>query len=105
MQAMDAELSRIKGTAAPTKKNKGKNKQSIPEGNEDEEGDVEAEMDDELRQILEKGEDLDGMELGSDSSINYNLIKNFLESYSAQGGESGPVGGLAGMLGSGFGLR
>lgn len=60
-------------------------------------------MDAELRAALAAGgdvgsddEDVDQMD--ADDQVDYGLIKNFLESYKAQGGMAGPVGNLVGRL-------
>ena len=44
---------------------------------------------------LEEDEDEDSDET---EKLDYNLIKNFLESFKSQGGLSGPVGNLMGRL-------
>lgn len=100
MQAMDAELARTRQpktkTDAPpapapsTDKGKGKAKATSSE----DEADIESAMDAELKSILERGDE------GSDEEnpADYNLIKNFLESFKSQGGLSGPVSNLAGRL-------
>lgn len=49
------------------------------------------------------GDDDDGEGLDGDQAMDYGLIKNFLESYQAQGGMAGPVGNLLGRLGEGKG--
>ena len=51
-------------------------------------------MDAELRAALKREEDDEVEEAGMD----YNLIKNFLESFKSQSGLAGPVGNLAGRL-------
>lgn len=62
-------------------------------------------MDAELRAALiaagdvDSDDDLDGDGLEGDQAMDYNLIKNFLESYKSQGGMAGPVGNLVGRLG------
>lgn len=104
MQAMDAELTRKRpsnGKPKPpaTSKDKGKGKATEPAIPVD--GDIDAAMDAELRALLEQeglgdGSDDDGE--GVDPGIDYNLIKNFLESFKSQAGLSGPVSSLAGRL-------
>lgn len=88
-------------------KAKDKEKISMPlvdEADEDEEMgdddnfDIEAAMQAELKEALE-GFDEDGEE-----PLDYNMIKNFLESYKSQAGLSGPVSNLAGRLQPGFKL-
>ena len=51
-------------------------------------------MDAELRGLMREGDDDDDEPM--DSSMDYNLIKNFLESFKSQGGLAGPVSNLAG---------
>jgi hypothetical protein len=72
---------------------KGKTKATIEDEmaiEDDLDFDIEAAMEAELNQTLKK-DDLD-------ESLNYNLIKNFLESFKGQAGLSGPVSSLAGRL-------
>ena len=99
---MDAELSRARGggavaTSQPQTTDKGKGKVS---GEED--LDIEAAMEAELRSSLDKG-DLDDDEEGGEE-VDYQLIKNFLESFKSQAGMSGPVGNLVGRLQQGWQL-
>lgn len=104
MQAMDAELARNRSTSnktAPTKprqdKGKGREKESTTVTVEDEE-DIETAMDAELKAALERaGDEGDDSDIGEEP-MDYNLIKNFLESFKSQGGLSGPVSNLAGRL-------
>ncbi|KZS96136.1 SGT1-domain-containing protein [Sistotremastrum niveocremeum HHB9708] len=108
MQAMDEELAKTRAArgAAPPKtssKGKGKGKATV----EDDDGqDLEAAMDAELAASLEKGsDDEDSDEEGSaNASVDYNLIKNFLESFKSQAGQSGPVSNLVGRLQPGWQL-
>lgn len=101
MQAMDAELARSRSSSKqaplqpPNIKRKGK-----PAVDDDEE-DIEAAMDAELKAAMERdrAEDPDDE---SEAPADYNLIKNFLESFKSQAGLSGPVGNLAGRLQSGW---
>ncbi len=105
MDAMDAELSRRapgnkESPLHTTATNKGKGKEEIPMATEDE--DIEAAMEAELKAALEHGDDE-----GSDDEnepMDYNLIKNFLESFKNQAGSSGPVSSLAGVLQPGLKL-
>ncbi|THH18092.1 hypothetical protein EW146_g2832 [Bondarzewia mesenterica] len=111
MQAMDAELSRSRSQKTQTAKpestmeagaDKGKGKAkatTIEEGT-----DIEAAMDAELQAALERGEDDEEFNLAGDSGMDYNLIKNFLESFRSQAGLSGPVSNLAGRLQPGWSL-
>ncbi|KIK71348.1 hypothetical protein GYMLUDRAFT_147777 [Collybiopsis luxurians FD-317 M1] len=129
MKAMEAELERSKASSssafAPTDtkrsgastqaqgssgnekasaKGKGKAKVvSFAEGSEssDEDVDIEAAMEAELKAALERGDDVDEDGLG-DADIDYNLIKNFLESLKSQAGLSGPVSNLASRLQPGW---
>jgi len=60
-------------------------------------------MDAELRAALAAAGDLgsddeDVDQMDADDQVDYGLIKNFLESYKAQGGMAGPVGNLLGRL-------
>ncbi|KAJ6574750.1 SGT1-domain-containing protein [Mycena capillaripes] len=108
MLAMDEELARSRSTKAkpasarapgPQKPDKGKGKApSIPE----EEEDIDSALDNELRAALKRGDDEDEGE--GEEPMDYNLIKNFLESFKSQGGLSGPVSTLAGRLQPGWQL-
>lgn len=117
---MDAELARSKAqhtraaaskpSAAPSgKSDKGKGKAKATESSlptVDESEDIEAAMDAELRAALGREEDDDDMdgEMDEGAGMDYNLIKNFLESFKSQGGLSGPVSNLAGRLQPGWNL-
>lgn len=98
MQALDLELARTraakdgKRAEQPAKPDKGKGKAVDPEPSED--GDIDAAMDAEVKAMLYTGDD----EEDPDTGIDYNLIKNFLESFKSQAGLAGPVGSLAGRL-------
>ncbi|EGO02725.1 hypothetical protein SERLA73DRAFT_70211 [Serpula lacrymans var. lacrymans S7.3] len=104
MQAMDAELARTRkapsipktgspmASAAKSSKAQGKS----PDVEDD--ADVEEDMDAELKAILEREDLDDDDELGEGEGMDYNLIKNFLESFKSQAGLSGPVSNLAGRL-------
>ncbi|KAF7978922.1 hypothetical protein HWV62_44458 [Athelia sp. TMB] len=91
MQAMDAELARNrkpKSNAAPSNTAKGKGKApAVPAENDE---DIETAMDAELKAMLEKagGDDDDDDE--GEEPVDYNLIKNFLESFKSQAGLAGP---------------
>lgn len=97
MRAMDEELHRKRGkrigvnsagSSAPKGKGKGK-----AETESEESIDIEAAMASELHASLDKGDEDDGEE-----EVDYQLIKNFLESFKSQAGMSGPVGNLVGRL-------
>lgn len=120
MQAMDAELARSKAqrthtaaskspTAPSGKSDKGKGKAKADESSlptMDESEDIDAAMDAELRAALRREEDDEDMdaEMDEGAGMDYNLIKNFLESFKSQGGLSGPVSNLAGRLQPGWNL-
>ena len=101
MQAMDAELARARQPKTKTKAtpnpapstDKGKGKAKAASSKE---ADIETAMDAELKYLLEKGDDEGSDE--EETPADYNLIKNFLESFKSQGGLSGPVSNLAGRL-------
>lgn len=100
MQAMDVELARSKPSSGKQTK-KGKGKEKATESTIPLDGDIEAAMDAELKTLLEHegvGGDTDNDEEDVDHGIDYNLIKNFLESFKGQAGLSGPVSSLAGRL-------
>jgi len=69
----------------------------------EEDVDIETAMDAELKEALDH-DDEEEVDLGAEGNIDYNLIKNFLESFKSQGGLSGPVSNLAGRLQPGWGL-
>lgn len=114
MQAMDAELNQSRQTALKKKKGKGKvvvDPETPGKGDsksksmdEDGEDDIEAQMEAELKAMLENGGgDMEELDLGEEEvPMDYNLIKNFLESFKSQAGLSGPVGNLAGRLQPGW---
>ncbi|KAH7883844.1 SGT1-domain-containing protein [Phlebopus sp. FC_14] len=110
MQAMDAELSRSQLSKAKARReaiptppqpqkftDNGKGKALTPPTNADMDMDTEAAMDAELKTLLEEDVGDSDREEG-EPTMDYNLIKNFLESFKSQGGLSGPVGNLAGRL-------
>lgn len=68
--------------------------------------DIEAAMDADLQAALKTEHDSEGDDdyEGGEGQLDYNLIKNFLESFKSQGGQSGPVGNLAGRLQPGWAL-
>lgn len=107
MRAMDEELDRLRPQKTSTSSqnsalgDNGKGKaraQGMEEG-----ADVETAMDAELKAALEHDED-DEVDLDAEGNIDYNLIKNFLESFKSQAGLSGPVSNLAGRLQPSWGL-
>jgi hypothetical protein len=107
MRAMDEELVQLRSQKTSTgsqnhslgDNGKGKARaQGVEEG-----ADVETAMDAELKAALEHDED-DEVDLDAEGNIDYNLIKNFLESFKSQAGLSGPVGNLAGRLQPSWGL-
>jgi hypothetical protein len=104
MQAMDEQLAssrESKYTSIPNAKGKGKAKAMVGEHDED----IEAAMDAELKASLERGNSDDDDKIdGTEERTDYNLIKNFLESFKSQGGLPGPVSNLAGRLQPGWKL-
>ncbi len=103
MKAMDVELARSQNSNVSTQpkpvadKGKGKAKATTLEDVYEDE-DIEAAMEAELKATL------DGRDEEDEAPMDYNLIKNFLESFKGQGGLSGPVGNLAGRLQPGWTL-
>ena len=111
MRAMDEELARTRSKNAsastgPPPGDQGKGKGKAPaEGAEEGSMDIEKAMDAELRAALEEhDEDLEVDVSADGDGLDYNLIKNFLESFKSQAGLSGPVSNLAGRLQPGWGL-
>ncbi|KAG8747982.1 hypothetical protein FRC10_009734 [Ceratobasidium sp. 414] len=122
MEAMEAELraSRLKPKAksnaqppalkSSTSKGKEKevprsetsNGKRVRIAEDDETEDIEGAMERELRAALGENGDSDEDEGGPEVSMDYNLIKNFLESWKGQAGLAGPVSGLAGRLQQGW---
>ncbi|EPQ60986.1 SGT1-domain-containing protein [Gloeophyllum trabeum ATCC 11539] len=104
MQAMDAELASKKsgGVPKPAKPDKGKGKAKGQDTALEDGMDIEEAMDAELRAAMERGEEEGEEGAEGEESIDYNLIKNFLESFKSQGGLSGPVSNLAGRLQQGW---
>ena len=104
MQAMDVELARSRpsnGKHKPSATSKAKGKGKATEPTVPVDGDIDAAMDAELKALLGReglGDESEDDEEGADTGIDYNLIKNFLESFKSQAGLSGPVSNLAGRL-------
>lgn len=99
MKAMDAELARSRSVRDPGDRS--------PHSTEDkgkgaERDDIEAAMEAELNDLLEGGDD--DVEDDEGGTVDYQLIKNFLESFKNQGGLSGPVSTLVGRLQEGWTL-
>ncbi|KAH9054175.1 SGT1-domain-containing protein [Lactarius vividus] len=108
MQAMDEELARSKNASAGPPnlppEEKGKRKETDPAQGADEGSmDIEEAMDAELKAALEHDEDAE-VNVSAEGGLDYNLIKNFLESFKSQAGLSGPVSNLAGRLQPGWSL-
>ncbi|GAB1517573.1 hypothetical protein RhiTH_000622 [Rhizoctonia solani] len=118
MEAMEAELNSsrakpntsTKSSALKDPQDKGKRKAEDKKNSgkqvriaDDEHGmeDIETAMERELREVLDGGDNSDE---DGEVSMDYNLIKNFLESFKGQAGASGPVGNLAGRLQQGWAL-
>jgi hypothetical protein len=107
MQAMDEELARSRSknaSAAPPNVplgEKGKGKEMAPARGAEEGMDIETAMDAELKAALEHDEDAE-VDVSADGGLDYNLIKNFLESFKSQAGLSGPVSNLVGRLQPGW---
>ncbi|KAI0670169.1 SGT1-domain-containing protein [Trametes maxima] len=99
MQAMDAELARAQGKPAfpgpgdAAQRSKGKC-QTSDSGHDA--ADIESVMEAELKETLESDEEY------SKESLDYQLIKNFLESFKSQSGTSGPVSNLVGRMQQGW---
>ncbi|KAH7927363.1 SGT1-domain-containing protein [Leucogyrophana mollusca] len=108
MQAMDAELSRSRKAPAKSKAAPQHHPPTADKGKgqaaEEDDADIEATMDAELRAMLEREDVGDDEDEDTEEPMDYNLIKNFLESFKSQGGLSGPVGNLAGRLQPGWTL-
>ncbi|KAI0374444.1 SGT1-domain-containing protein [Pilatotrama ljubarskyi] len=104
MRAMDAELARARGertapeSADAASSSKGKGKMAA---GDQADMDIEAAMEAELRESLEKGEE---EEEDKGGEVDYQLIKNFLESFKSQAGMAGPVSNLVGRLQQGWTL-
>ncbi|KAH0838529.1 SGT1 protein-domain-containing protein [Lanmaoa asiatica] len=110
MQAMDAELSRLRQSTAgpqsqpslPTKKDKGKARAAPADVDVD--MDIEASMQAELESLLKQEDGGESDEEADKPTMDYDLVKNFLKSFKSQAGLSGPVGNLAGRLQGGWTL-
>jgi hypothetical protein len=87
---METELDNHKRAKVQVKSSSSTTTHKEPVNRED---DVEMLLDQELKDSLQQDEEEE--ELGN-ADVDYNLIKNFLESFKSQGGLSGPVGSLAG---------
>ncbi|SRR6266508_2387919 len=100
MKALDDVLAqnqppKTSSVADQSKDTKGKMKATIEDEmavEEDPDFDFEAAMEAELKEVLER----DDTDLSD--PVDYNLIKNFLESFKSQEGLSGPVSNLVGRL-------
>ena len=103
MRAMDEELARQKTSTSSQNSSLGDNGKGKAREQGVEGADVETAMDAELKAALEHDED-DEVDLDAEGNIDYNLIKNFLESFKSQAGLSGPVSNLAGRLQPSWGL-
>ncbi|KEP55601.1 SGT1-ecdysoneless-like protein [Rhizoctonia solani 123E] len=92
-----------KGKAVPREEGKkGASKQvKIADDDEHDMEDIETAMERELRGALNENENSDE---DGEVTMDYNLIKNFLESFKGQAGASGPVSNLAGRLQQGWAL-
>jgi hypothetical protein len=93
-----AQPSRPSSSAKPAKPSTGSSKVTIEtlsdsDNDDDDDEDVDK-MDAELQQMLK---DMGGE--GDGGTMDYNLVKNFLDSFQSQGGFAGPAGNLSGRLG------
>jgi hypothetical protein len=94
MKAMEVELAKHKKAQVGREASRARKRKD--EDISQSEYDAERLMDDELEiSLRQESEEED--ELGS-ADVDYNLIKNFLESFKSQAGLSGPVGNLAARL-------
>lgn len=107
MKAMDAELERARGERLGDQH---KHISDLKDKGKAREGgggymDIEAAMEAELEELLEQ-EQVDDNDEDRDENgdVDYELIKNFLESFKSQGGLSGPVSTLVGRLQQGWTL-
>lgn len=94
MTAMDSELQRAKTKSTPAA---APSSLADEASSSDSEDDIDA-LDAELKRALKGGRE----DLQSEDSINYGMIKNFLESFKAQSGSAGPVSNMFGRLDSDF---
>ncbi|KAH7340297.1 SGT1 protein-domain-containing protein [Rhizoctonia solani] len=92
-----------KGKAVPREEDKKGASKQVRIAEDDEHGmeDIETAMERELREALDGNENSDE---DGEVSMDYNLIKNFLESFKGQAGASGPVSNLAARLQQGWAL-
>ncbi|CAE6459920.1 unnamed protein product [Rhizoctonia solani] len=92
-----------KGKGVPREEDKKRTSKQVRIAEHDEHGmeDIETAMERELREALNENENSDE---DGEVSMDYNLIKNFLESFKGQAGASGPVSNLAGRLQQGWAL-
>ncbi|KIL70987.1 hypothetical protein M378DRAFT_66554 [Amanita muscaria Koide BX008] len=97
MKAMDEELARVRNASQKTAPSNSKGKGKAQEPSTEEGDDIEAAMEAELKASLERDEDEEDEETAEDV-VDYNLIKNFLESFKSQEGLAGPVSSMAGRL-------
>ena len=102
MAAMDLELQRAqsmkesrKGKARELEPVSNKSLPDLSSSDEDASDDIETRMEAELQHALKQ--DIDSEET-MEPSEEYHLIKNFLQSYTAQDGLSGPVSNMVGRL-------
>jgi len=99
MKALDEALSQSRKPAQNSKQDKGKGKarenfksSASMDVHEEEPLDIDAAMEAELKDALERDDSDD------EQPADYNMIKNFLESFKSQEGLSGPFSNLAGRL-------
>ena len=108
MHAMDAEIARARAgehAAPPTNFSSGNSERTHPRAEIGGDADIEAAMEAELEAELKRGSDDEGPEDALwQEKVDYNLIKNFLESFKSHAGQSGPVSNLAGRLQPGWEL-
>lgn len=69
---------------------------AVVESSSEDEDDSGGEMDEELAALFKSA---GGVGEGGEGTMDYNLVKNFLESFQSQGGFGGPAGNLSGRLG------
>ncbi|KAH9890964.1 SGT1-domain-containing protein [Cubamyces lactineus] len=105
MRAMDAELARARDGPPRTDGDTPKQYSSRGKGKAEgeDEMDIEAAMEAELRASLDREGD-EQEEDEENEGVDYQLIKNFLESFKSQAGMSGPVSNLVGRLQQGWTL-